>query len=381
MEQILKKGIKCFPVLVAFFVVSGCSSGDSEAQASAPASVKTANVVTIEPREFEEMATLPGRVEPIRSAEVRARVAGIVLHKTFTEGSDVKAGDILFEIDPASLKIALARSKGELAMVEAKLFDAKTLVDRYTPLLKSQAVSKQIFDAAQTSYLSAKASVASAKADVANAQLNLDYATVRAPISGRIGRANVSEGMLVGQSDTTLLATIQQLDPVYIDFTQSVGDTLKYRESISGDASSNSTKLKATLEGYSKEFDGTLLFSASQVDEKTGNVVLRGEFANPQKTLLPGMYVRVEATQASSSDALLVPQRSVMRGSGGKAFVYIVNDKNLVESRPVLTGSMNGSLWRITKGLNAGDKVIIDNPATFTEGEKVMPAIAVASNT
>jgi multidrug efflux system membrane fusion protein len=335
--------------------------------------------MAVEPIEYEENAILPGRVEPIREAEVRARVPGIVLHRKFVEGSDVKAGDVLFEIDPASLKIALARAKGELARAEATLFDAKVLVDRYAPLLKSQAVSKQTFDAAQAAYLSASASVISAKADVDSAELNLDYATVRAPISGRIGRANVSEGMLVGQSDTTLLATIQQLDHVYVDFTQSVTDTLKYRQSVAENTSANSTQLMAKLDGYDKGFEGKLLFADSQVDEKTGNVVLRGLFPNANKVLLPGMYVRVEAVQSHSAQAILIPQRAVMRSNNG-AFVYVVNDQDTVEVRSIVTGSMSENLWRITQGLNAGDKVIIDNAAMYQAGEKVMASAKVASH-
>jgi multidrug efflux system membrane fusion protein len=380
MIRILKTGLTLLSALVVLLVVSGCTSGEPEAQVSPPAQLRAATVTAVQPIEYEENAILPGRIEPIRAAEVRARVPGIVLHRAFVEGSDVKAGDVLFEIDPASLKIALARSKGNLAMAEATLFDAKALVDRYAPLVKSQAVSKQIFDAAQAAYLSASASVTSAKADVASAQLNLDYATVRAPISGRIGRANVSEGMLVGQSDTTLMATIQQLNPVYVDFTQSVTDTLKYRQPVEGDQPSNSTKLIATLDGYSKNFEGELLFSDSQVDEKTGNVVLRGLFSNPNKILLPGMYVRVEAVQDHSAKAILIPQRAVMRGNGGHAFVHIVNDQNTVESRPVVTGSMTKKLWRITEGLQAGDKVIIDNAAAYQVGEKVTASVKVASN-
>ena len=381
MIRILKNGRALLPVLAVLFVVSGCTSSEPDAQASPPPSARAATVTTVQPIEYEENAILPGRIEPIREAEVRARVPGIVLHRTFIEGSDVKAGDILFEIDPASLKIALASSKGKLAMAEATLFDAKVLVDRYAPLLQSQAVSKQTFDAAQAAYLSASASVASAKADVANAELNLEYATVRAPISGRIGRANVSEGMLLGQSDTTLLATIQQLDSICIDFTQSVTDTLKYRQSVEDGTSANSTKLMAKLDGYNKSFEGKLLFSDSQVDEKTGNVVLRGLFPNPNKVLLPGMYVRVEAVQSHSAKAILIPQRAVMRGNGGQAFVYVVNDQNAVESRSVVTGSMSQNLWRITEGLNAGDKVIIDNAAMYQAGEKVTASVKVASNT
>jgi membrane fusion protein, multidrug efflux system len=379
MIRILKNGRTWLPVVAVLFVVSGCTPSEPEAQASPPASVRAATVMAVEPVEYEENAILPGRVEPIREAEVRARVPGIVLHRKFVEGSDVKAGDVLFEIDPASLKIALARAKGELARAEATLFDAKVLVDRYAPLLKSQAVSKQTFDAAQAAYLSASASVISAKADVDSAELNLDYATVRAPISGRIGRANVSEGMLVGQSDTTLLATIQQLDHVYVDFTQSVTDTLKYRQSVAENTSANSTQLMAKLDGYDKGFEGKLLFSDSQVDEKTGNVVLRGLFPNANKVLLPGMYVRVEAVQSHSAQAILIPQRAVMRSNNG-AFVYVVNDQDMVEVRSIVTGSMSENLWRITQGLNAGDKVIIDNAAMYQAGEKVMVSAKVASN-
>lgn len=380
MDRILKNGIVFLSVAAALLTLSGCDSGKAKAQTSQAASVRAANIVTITLHKFEDTVSLPGRVEPIRSAEVRARVEGIVLRKTFTEGADVKAGDVLFEIDPASLKIALEHAKGELAMAEATRFDAKNLVDRYTSLLKSQAVSKQKYDAALAAYKRAQASVQSAQADVESAKLNLGYATVRAPISGRIGRADVSEGMLVGQNGATLMATIQQLDPVYVDFNQPVTDTLKYRAAMEHDPANSETKLTVALDGYDKDFPGKLLFSASKVDEKTGNVVLRGLFANPQKILLPGMYVQVTATQSRTLDAILIPQRAVMRNEDGHAFVYVVDDGGKVESRMVDTGAMNGVFWRITKGLQPGDKVIIDNAMTFSVGEKVVPEKKLASN-
>ena len=243
----------------------------------------------------DRASSLPGRVEPMRVAEVRARVAGIVLSRNFEEGADVKAGDVLFRIDPAPFKAALSRAQGEVAKADAALSDAQAVLRRYTPLVKIEAVSQQDFDAASAAVKSAQAARRSAQADVETAQLNLDYATVKAPISGRIGRAQVTEGALVGQNEATVMAKIQQLDPIYVDFTQPVADMLRMREAMqTGElGQEEGADISISIDGADRTRSGRLLFSDIAVDRGTGQVSLRGEFANPDVLLLPGMYVRV----------------------------------------------------------------------------------------
>lgn len=278
-------------------VLVGCEQ--SEAPEPDAETARPVDVVTVATEPLTLTSELPGRIEPMRVAEVRARVAGIVVQKRFEEGADVKAGDLLFQIDPAPLKAAVSRAEGELARAQAAQQEAQARVRRYEPLVKIEAVSQQDFDSATADLRSAQASVRSAQADVETARLNLGYASVKAPISGRIGRALVTEGALVGQGDATLMARIQQLDPIYADFTQPVADALRLREALqSGNlAAGQSQVLRLRIEGTPYEREGELLFSDISVDRGTGQVSLRGKFDNADGLLLPGMYVRVTAPQ------------------------------------------------------------------------------------
>ncbi|MBU3823683.1 MAG: efflux RND transporter periplasmic adaptor subunit [Candidatus Oceanisphaera merdipullorum] len=331
-------------------------------------------VVAVQPRVLTLESELPGRIEPVRAAEVRARVAGIVLKRQFQEGATVKAGDVLFQIDPAPLKTALARAESELAKAEAALFDARNVVKRYKPLVEIEAVSRQDFDAAQAALKSAQAARQSALADVETAQLNLGYATVTAPISGRIGRALVTEGALVGQNETTPMTLIQQLDPVYADFKQSVGDMLRLREALSAGQltqQGSSAAISISIDGTDQKRDGELLFSDITVDRGTGQVSMRGQFQNKDGFLLPGMYVRVHTSQGTDPNAILVPQRAVQRGADSKASVLVVGKNDIVESRTVHTGSMHGSEWHILNGLESGERVIVGGAESAQPGAKV----------
>ncbi|OZI38850.1 efflux transporter periplasmic adaptor subunit [Bordetella genomosp. 5] len=336
--------------------------------------------VTVQPQSFTLASELPGRIEPVRVAEVRARVAGIVLKRNFEEGADVKAGQVLFQIDPAPFKAALSRAQGELAQAEATLFDAQAVVRRNEPLVKIEAVSRQEFDAAVARYKSAQAARQSARAGVETAQLNLDYATVTAPISGRIGRALVTEGALVGQNEATPMATIQQLDPVYADFKQPIAEVLRMREALAegrlAQDKDKGARISITIDGTDKTRDGHLLFSDITVDRGTGQVSLRGQFDNADGMLMPGMYVRVHTQQGTDPQAILVPQRAVQRAPDGKAQVMVVDGEGAAQAREVVTGTMRGADWHIVQGLKAGEQVIVGGNAQ--PGQKVEVAAPAA---
>ncbi|MCO7564006.1 MexC family multidrug efflux RND transporter periplasmic adaptor subunit [Pseudomonas sp. S 311-6] len=354
-------------------VLAGCDQAETPLAAEVAYPVET---VTVASEPLALASTLPGRVEPMRVAEVRARVAGIVLHKRFEEGADVKAGDVLFQIDPAPFKAALSRAEGELARARSVMLEAQARVRRYAPLVKIQAVSQQDFDTASADLHSAQATVRSAQADVESARLNLGYATVKAPISGRIGRALVTEGALVGQGDATLMARIQQLDPIYVDFTQPAAEALRLRQALKDGvlAAGDDQALSVRVEGTDYERQGSLLFTDVAVDRGTGQVILRGRFDNADGILLPGMYVRVRTPQGTDHQAILVPQRAVRRGSDGEARVMLVGTDGLAEAREVRTGAMHGARWQITEGLRPGDQVIVGSPAGLAPGMPVSPA-------
>lgn len=363
----------------ALLVAIGLVGCDSPVGQDAPtATAFPVEVVTVAGEQLNLSSVLPGRVEPVRVAEVRARVSGIVLRKHFEEGADVKAGEVLFEIDPAPLKAALDRAEADLARAQAVQQEAQARVKRYAPLVKIDAVSQQDFDSATAELRSAQAAVRSGRADVEAARLNLGYATVTAPISGRIGRALATEGALVGQGDATLMARIQQLDPIFVDFTQSASDALRLRQAFKeGTLDSGEDKvLTAQVEGTDFQRQGVLMFTDVAVDRSTSQVILRGRFDNSDGILLPGMYVRVLTPQGTDQQAILVPQRAVQRGAGGETRVMVVGTGNLAEARSVRTGVMQGSRWQIVEGLHPGEQVIVGSPAGLAPGMPVIPAQA-----
>ncbi len=360
--------------LLSAAVLAGCEQKPQQDQsaATAPRQVES---VAVKTESLTVINELPGRVEPVRVAQVRARVAGIVLTRNFEEGADVKAGAVLFQIDPAPFKAALSKAQGDLARTEATLFEARATVKRYESLVEIEAVSRQTYDTARATLQNAVAAKRSAQADVETAQLNLGFATVRAPISGRIGRALVTEGALVGQAETTLMATIQQLEPVFVDFTQPVADALHMRAAIQEGRlpKGGEDALSLSIDGTDYTSTGTLLFTDVEVDRTTGQVLLRARFANPQGVLLPGMYVRVRTPQSVNANAILVPQRAVQRSGDGTARVLVIGQDGAVEARPVKTGAMQDSRWQITEGLKADEQVIVGNMTGFNPGDKVVP--------
>ncbi|MBI6700506.1 efflux RND transporter periplasmic adaptor subunit [Pseudomonas syringae] len=360
--------------LLAALGLAGCEQKPQQDPA-ASAAPKEVEAVAVKAESFTVVDELPGRIEPVRVAQVRARVAGIVLTRNFEEGADVKAGAVLFQIDPAPFKAALSKAQGDLARTEATLFETQATVRRYESLVEIEAVSRQTFDTARSALQNAAAAKKSAQADVETARLDLGYATVRAPISGRIGRAMVTEGALVGQGETTLLATIQQLDPVYADFTQPVADALQMRAAIQEGRlpKGGEDALSLSVDGTDYQSSGTLLFTDVAVDRTTGQVSLRARFANPKGVLLPGMYVRVRTPQRVDANAILVPQRAVQRSSDGAARVLVIAQDGTAEARPVKTGAMQDSRWQITEGLKEGEQVIIGNMTGLNPGDKVVP--------
>ncbi|MBO9536982.1 efflux RND transporter periplasmic adaptor subunit [Herbaspirillum sp.] len=321
------------------------------------------SVITVAPQRIAITNELPGRLEAYRVAQVRARVAGIVQKRVFKEGSEVKEGQVLFKIDPAQYQATYDNAKATLTQTTLK-------AQRYKPLVEVNAVSKQEYD-------DAVAAQQQAEAAVRIAALNLGYATVTSPISGRIGRALVTEGALVGQGDATQLALVQQLDPIYVNVTQSSADMLKLQQAMaSGQLKSvgeNKASVTLVLEnGQPYPLPGKLLFSDVTVDEATGSVSLRAEFPNPKRVLLPGTYVRTKIEQAVDEQALVVPQQAVMRDLNG-ASVFVVGADDKVAVRPVKTGSAQGNNWQILDGLKEGDRVIVEGLQKVKPGAPVKP--------
>lgn len=357
-------------------LVAGC--GEKQANAQAPGGgmpPPEVSVVTVAPERIAMTTELPGRLEATRVAQVRARVPGIVLKRVFREGSDVKAGDILFRIDPAQYQATYNSTLAALAKAEANLAQANLTVERYKPLVATNAISKQEYDDAVTAQKQAVADVASAKAARETARLNLGYATVNAPISGRIGRALVTEGALVGQGEATPLALIQQLDPIYVNVTQSATEALQLRRAMASGQLKSVGKDQArvtlvTEDGRIYPHPGRLLFSDMTVDQSSGAITLRAEVPNPDRFLLPGMYVRAQVEQAINEQAITVPQQAVQRDAKG-ASVLVVGPDGKVETRPVKANSARENTWIVTEGLKAGERVIVEG------FQKVQPGATV----
>ena len=310
-------------------------------------------------------------------AEVRPQVSGIILKRNFVEGSDVKAGQSLYQIDPATYQAAYDSAKGDLAQAEANARIAQLTVKRYKPLLGTKYISQQDYDTAVATAAQNDAAVQAAKANVETARINLAYTKVTSPISGRVGKSSVTEGALVQDAQTTALATVQQLDPMYVDVTQSSDDFLRLRQELeSGKLKQNDGKANVTLlmqNGKSYAQPGTLEFSDVTVDETTGSITLRAIFPNPNHALLPGMFVRARLDEGTNPDALLVPQQAVARTPTGQATVMVVGADNKVESRNINAAQAIGDKWLVTEGVKAGERVISTGLQRAKPGAKVTP--------
>lgn len=371
--------LACAALLMAGLapVLAGCDE-PTTALASEQASEPEVSIVTVRPQSRAVVRELPGRIAPTRVADVRTRVSGIVIERMFQQGTEVKAGDPLYRIDPKPFEAELQAGEAALAKAKAAFDLAAQHARRIETLYSQKAVSEAENEKAIGAMRQAQADVGSRKADVARAALNLDYATIRAPIDGIVGAALVSEGALVIQNEPTNLATIQQLDSIYADFTQSVSEMNKLRRSFeSGDLdriSPASARVRLVLDdGTIYPVPGKLLFSEAKVDAHTGQVTLRGQFPNSNRELLPGMYVRVLIEQGIDADAIAVPQQAVQRDAGGGSEVFLVKHDGRVATQTIRTGAVQDGLWLVSDGLRDGDRVVVDGFQKFAPGDKVSP--------
>lgn len=351
-------------------VLVGCGKDVANATPPAPPEV---GVITVATRTVPVVVELPGRVSAPRVAEVRARAAGILLKREFTEGADVNAGDVLFRIDPAPMQAVLRSAEANLARAEATRRAAQVKVDRFDNLKASNIISRQDYDDAVAARDQGVAEVAAANAALATAKLNLDYTVVTAPISGRIGRALMTEGALVGQDEATPLAIIQQLDPVHVDLSRPSADLLRQQNELASGrlrAVSDASVLLMTTDGRPLQQRGRLVFTDAQVDRTTDSVTVRAEVPNPGLLLLPGMYLRAQLTIGEAPDAIVVPQQSVTRRPEG-ATLLVVGDDGKVSERTVRVDGTHGNGYVIGDGLKAGERVVVDGLQKIRPGATV----------
>lgn len=342
-------------------------------------------VTTVERQNAPLFADLPGRTSAYRVAEVRPQVSGIVLKRLFQEGGEVKAGQQLYQIDPATYQAALQSAQADLAKARANVKSVEAKAARYADLVKINAVSRQDYDDAEASLDQAKAEIMVAEAEVKTASINLEYTKVYAPISGRIGKSNVTEGALVTANQTTTLATITQLDPIYVDLNQSSSELLQLRQNIAagmvktGDEAAATVHL--TLDGASQPYGqpGQLKFSDVTVDQTTGTVQVRAEFPNPRHDLYPGLFVRARVEEGMRERAILVPQPALMRNPDGSGLVWVVGADNKVAPRPVQVGPAVGDKWLIEKGLEGGERVLVAGLQKVKPGIEVRPVTQAAA--
>lgn len=361
---------------VAAFVAAGCgkheSEHESEHDAAAP---REASVVTVKKTSVPLSVELPGRLDAYRQAEVRARVAGIVTARTYEEGQEVKRGAVLFRIDPAPFKAARDAAAGALEKAQAAHLAALDKRRRYDELVRDRAVSERDHTEALADERQAKAAVASARAELARAQLQLDYATVTAPIDGRARRALVTEGALVGQDQATPLTTVEQLDPIYVNFSQPAADVESLRRAVkSGRAAGIAQQdVEVTLvrpDGSTYARKGKLLFADLAVDPSTDTVAMRALFPNPERELLPGAYVRIALDRAVARDAILVPRDALLR-TADSATVKVVGQNGKIRDVTVEAAQMKGRDWIVTRGLAGGERVVVVDAAQFEAGTTV----------
>lgn len=353
-------------------LLSACGDGSQQAQSRPPMNVAAIDVGVEPVRIF---TTLPGRIKAIKDAEVRARVTGIVQHINFEQGSEVKAGQLLFKIDPATYQASVDAAAASLTQAEATEASNAMLAKRYSALIKENAISQQEYDNAVAAARQSKASVEAAKANLESAKINLSYTDVTSPVDGIVGKALVTEGALVSATEATQLATVQNLDEVYVDFTQSTTEITQLRKALqSGELESvdkNTAVVRLILEdGSTYELPGKLLFSGVSVDPDTGKVNLRAVFPNPEHLLLPGMFVQVQLERGFNKAAVMVPTQAIQRQADGSNMVYVVVDGK-VAMRPVQLGEVVGNKTQISSGLKAGEKLIVEGFTKIGPGAPV----------
>jgi membrane fusion protein (multidrug efflux system) len=371
-------GIKlmgAFGVLLAGLLASGC--GKQQAAASPrPAGPPEVGVVVLKPQNVTLTMELPGRTSAHLIAEVRPQVGGIIQKRLFTEGADVKAGQVLYQIDPATYRAAFDSARAAQARAQANLIPARLKEERFRDLVKIKAVSQQDYDDASAALKLAEADLASSKAAVETARINLAYTRVTAPISGRIGRSTVTDGALVTASQAAPLATIQQLSSMYVDVTQSSAELLRLKQNLaSGLLKKNGAgqaRVRLLLEdGSPYPLPGAMKFSEVTVDQSTGSITLRAVFPNPKQTLLPGMFVRAVVEEGDNPQAIMVPQRGVTRNPKGDAMVMVVGSGEKVEPRIIKVARTVGDNWLVSEGLKGGERVILEGIQRAKPGTKV----------
>lgn len=357
-----KPGLWAALIATVLTPLAGCGDAQQAGGAGGQMPPPQVGVITVTTQSVPLLTELPGRIEASRTAQVRARVPGVVQARVFQEGSQVKAGQVLYRIDAATYQAALQSAQASQAKAEANLAQAAALLNRYEPLRAAKAISPQEFLNAQTAVKQAQADVASARAAVQSARIQLAYTTVTAPISGQVGRALVTEGALVGQGEATALALIQQVDPVYVNITQSASDALQLKRAMSSGQVQGAahTDVRIILDdGTTYGLPGKLLFTDLSVDPASGQVSLRAQIPNPKQQLLPGLYVRVQLNQGQVPGGVLLPQQAVTRNSTGDT-VMVVDEQGNVSPRPVKLGGAVGQQWVVLSGLQTGEQVMVD---------------------
>ncbi|KKK53199.1 hypothetical protein LCGC14_3097180, partial [marine sediment metagenome] len=342
----------------------------ASAQAQQPSPV---GVITLKSQSLTLTKELPGRVTASQVAEIRPQVNGIIQSRLFTQGAEVKKGQALYQIDPATFEAQVATSRAAITKAQASIANAKAKSERYSELLAIKAVSQQDYDEADANYKGAQADLLTAQAQLKTAQINLNYSKVLSPISGQIGKSNVTAGALVSANQATTLATVTQLDPIYVDLTQSSSELTRLKKAIANGELDKDLAIHSEVElkmedGSVYQHKGTLQFSEVTVDPSTGSVTLRAEFPNPEKLLLPGMYVRAVIVEGVKTNAILAPQRGVSRNTKGEPTAMVVSKENTVEARVLKTDRTVGANWLVTSGLNDGDQLIVEGLQKIAPG-------------
>ncbi|MET3600671.1 efflux RND transporter periplasmic adaptor subunit [Martelella mangrovi] len=357
--------------------LSGCSDNDSATRNQASPPPPAVAVIVAQPETLPVISELPGRVAPLVTADIQPRVTGIVQKRVFEQGTTVSEGDLLYQIDPAPFQAAVDSAQATLDAAIAARQLAQQHADRQIRLSKNGVASRETRETAVAELQQSDAEVRRAQAELTAAQLELQYTEIRAPISGRIGRAMVTEGALVG-SGSQAMATIRQIDPVYADFMQPADTFLAFRNAVAegqlqADETGNADMRLVTAEGVDYPYQGRLLFSEASVDAQTGQIILRGEFPNPDRDLLPGMFVRAKVVQASRDNALAVPQQAVQHDTAGRSYVYLVGDGDAIETRMITTGWHTEGNLVITEGLEASDRIVVEGFQKIAPGMNVTP--------
>ncbi|MCK7458683.1 efflux RND transporter periplasmic adaptor subunit [Idiomarina aminovorans] len=365
------------PIFAVSFLLAGAltACSDPAQQQQGQQQAAQVEVITVTPESISLSADLPGRTAAYRVAQVRPQVSGVLLKRTFEEGTFVEKGQQLYQIDPAVYEAELASAEAEVESAKAILHSSRLRYERFQELLEENAVSQDEFDSAEATFYQNKAAVSLAEAKLKNARINLEYTKVNAPINGIIGRSNFTEGALLTASQAESLVSINQLDPIYVDINQSSKQFMKLQADIkSGRIQANekgNAPVRLKLNGLNYDQKGELLFSEVSVDQDTGAILLRAEFPNPDKTLYPGMFVRAEVSEGTIRDAIQIPQKAVTRDPRGRPYVMLVTDDNKVEQRMITTDRALGSNWLVADGLEKGNTIVTSGLQKIRPGDSV----------